>query len=125
MVKQFLGKLVLPSSVDYELSSVVDSQPELCVGNDFLCCVLQPRSLGQRNMNLLLPPFEVLEVHIHFVFPIINFNGFVKAERYTFFFIEVGVAYFLLIRSNVRKSSNIDESLASFFYQRINMLYIL
>lgn len=124
VVKQSLGKLVLPSSVDYELSNVVDSQPALCVGNDFLCCVLQPCSLGQRNMNLLLPPFEVLEVHLHFVFPIINFNGFVKAERYIFF-IEVGVAYFLLIRSNVRKSSNIDESLASFFYQRISMLYIL
>lgn len=64
---------------------MVGSQPELCVGNDFLCSVLQPRYLGQRNMNLLLAPFEVLDVHIHFVFPIINFNGFVKAERYILF----------------------------------------
>lgn len=32
-----------------------------------------------------------------------------------FFFIEVYIAYFLLIRSNVRKSSNIDERFASFF----------
>lgn len=89
-------------------------QSELSVGNDFLYCVLQPRSLGERNMNLLLAPFEVLEVHIHFAFPIINFNGFVNAEWY-FFFIEVYIAYFLLIRSNVRKSSNTDERFASFF----------
>lgn len=81
-------------------------------------------SLGPEEYEPVVAFFEVLEVHIHFVFPIINFNGFVKAERY-FFSIEVGVAYFVLMTSNVRKSSNVDERFASFFYQRISMLYIL